>query len=177
MRKLFFITILLLFVIPIQIKAEHQLHNDESASSIASNTTESSNNTTNTNMSSIPADTEVDTPTEPENKKNMNLPIILGIIGVALVVLYISKRTKKPASKDESTENQSFSQPLVTIAKDENPNEMELLAIATTLHLHIQNEQGGHEVEANGFYLKHNPTLSPWAAKSFNFKKTPIKIK
>ena len=54
---------------------------------------------------------------------------------------------------------------------------MELLAIATTLHLHIQNAQGGHEVEANGFYLKHNPTLSPWAAKSFNFKKTPIKIK
>lgn len=172
MRKHFLVIILLLFTIPIQIKAQNQLQNDESISSITTHTTDSCNSSTTANLS-VTTDTEAET----GSKGNMNIPIILGIIVLAVVLLYISKRTKKTVSNEISSENQSFSQPLVTIAKDENPNEMELLAIATTLHLHIQNEQGGHEVEANGFYLKHNPTLSPWAAKSFNFKKTPIKIK
>lgn len=172
MRKHFLVLFLLLFIISIQTKAENQLQNDESASSITSHTIDSSKSITATTLSVTP-----DAEAETESKGNMNIPIILGILVLAVVLLYISKRTKKPVSKEETPENQTFSQPLVTIVKNENPNEMELLAIATTLHLHIQNEQGGHEVEANGFYLKHNPSLSPWAAKSFNFKKTPIKIK
>ncbi|MFA5463987.1 MAG: hypothetical protein WC265_07935 [Dysgonamonadaceae bacterium] len=169
MRKHFLVIILLLFTIPIQIKAQNQLQNDESISSITNHTTDSCNGSTTANLS-VTTDTE----TETGSKGNMNIPIILGIIVLAVVLLYISKRTKKTVSNEISSENQNFSQPLVTIAEDENPNEMELLAIATTLHLHIQ---GGHETEPNGFYLKQNPTLSPWAAKSFNFKKTPIKIK
>jgi len=169
MRKHFLVIILLLFTIPIQIKAQNQLQNDESISRITNHTTDSCNGSTTANLS-VTTDTE----TETGSKGNMNIPIILGIIVLAVVLLYISKRTKKTVSNEISSENQNFSQPLVTIAEDENPNEMELLAIATTLHLHIQ---GGHETEPNGFYLKQNPTLSPWAAKSFNFKKTPIKIK
>ena len=169
MRKHFLVIILLLFTISIQIKAQNQLQNDESISSITTHTTDSCNSSTTANLS-VTTDTEVET----GSKGNMNIPIIIGIIVLAVVLLYISKRTKKPVSNEISSENQNISQPLVTIAEDKNPNEMELLAIATTLHLHIQ---GGHETEPNGFYLKQNPTLSPWAAKSFNFKKTPIKIK
>lgn len=176
MRKLFLVFVLSLFIIPIQIKAQNQLQNDKSVSSITNNISDSGNSTTPSNLS-VTADMENETPIETENTGNMNIPIILGIIVIAVIILFVSKRTKKPVSKEETPEIQNFSQAVKTITNDENPNEMELLAIATTLQLHIQNEQGGHEVEATGFYLKNNPTLSPWATKSFNFKKTPIKIK
>lgn len=178
MKKHFLIFAFLLFMISFHTKAENKAQNNQSISSYQSSTTENSMNTSSSDLSSVTTDTATEAPLESENKGNMNIPIILSIVGLAVILLlFISKRTKKTVSKDELSDNQVFSHPIVADANNENPNEMELLAIATSLYMHIQNEQGGHEIEPNGFYLRQNSTLSPWAAKSFNLRKTPIKIK
>jgi len=178
MKKHFLIFAFLLFILSFQIKAENKIQNNESGSTYQSNSTDNSMNTSSSELSSVTTDTATEAPLESENKGTMNIPIILGFLGLAVIVLlFISKRSKKTVVKHEVSNNQVFSHPVDALATDENPNEMELLAIATSLYMHIQNEQGGHEIEPNGFYLRENPTLSPWAAKSFNLKKTPIKIK
>jgi hypothetical protein len=100
MKKHFLIFAFLLFILSFQIKAENKIQNNESGSTYQSNSTDNSMNTSSSELSSVTTDTATEAPLESENKGTMNIPIILGFLGLAVIVLlFISKRSKKNGSQ------------------------------------------------------------------------------
>lgn len=99
----------------------------------------------------------------------------LVIVGILVVVVIIYAFTRKPKKEIAEKEENSIQSPIVTqpeIAAHDGIDP-EILALTMAFHLHLN--EGNHETEEKGFWLRSNPIHSPWANRSFNFKKTPNK--
>ena len=99
------------------------------------------------------------------------LVVFLLLIIIALVFKGTGSYFKKQALKQQAAD--APKQAAVSDAPSGTPEDEVAAAIAAALHLYADD---CHEVEDNGFYLHRTFNQpSPWANKSLNFKRNPIR--
>ena len=104
-------------------------------------------------------------------KSYTKIIIIIGVLIFAFILLKISRKSKKQNNSDMEVQKNVNTTHSITTTQTQDDIDMETLAVFMAMHVHLNNDN--HEVEKTGFWLANNPTHSPWANKSYNFKKTP----
>jgi len=118
-----------------------------------------------------------------ENETGRGMLIALIVLGVVLILFFISRWSQKSKSKkdgSESDENREVVNNATTsvvsepLTGDEVVQDEIVAAIAMALHLYNQ-DSTGHETEQTGFRLDQNHVKNaPWANKMFTLRKLPI---
>jgi Na+-transporting methylmalonyl-CoA/oxaloacetate decarboxylase gamma subunit len=80
---------------------------------------------------------------------------------------------RKTVDINKGKESEKIAEKELPIQPAENTNELDIIAIATALYLHFDDQ---HEVEQTGFWLNRPLNQqTAWTAKSNLFKKSPIR--
>lgn len=105
-----------------------------------------------------------------------SMSVILAVLFVIVLFYKLTSMYFKRKKKKESQQTQSAAIPTTPTSISESNEAFtdEMLAVAVALHVHI-NEDGKHDIEHTGFYLRPNQNnTTSWNDKTMTLKKTPI---
>ncbi len=116
---------------------------------------------------------EEDNLTTPTYSATTTVLFLVGILIIVVIVYTLKRKSKREIMEDKKEEK--ITQPLIAKKSSAIQTEIDTELLAITMAFHVHLNERNHDIEATGFWLKNNPTHSPWANRSYNFKKTPNK--